>query len=227
MARNALFAGLAATFVAAARPARAQGPMVDAGAFTITHNGAVVGREDFTIRRGRSSGPDGYTIAATVMYPPARPQIRLAPVVELSADSLPVQVQFDIFGIGPRRVYIQFNPRRITVRVVRPGGESARELPASGRELVADDSVFALYALLPAGEGFQVIAPRDAGLKPARLTDEGMTQTTLGGVVHELRHVVLHLGQEVRHLWFDRERKLQKVEVPSAGLVAELVAGPA
>ncbi len=227
MARSSFLAGLAATWAAALPPARAQGPILDAGAFTITRNGIAVGREDFTIRRGRSSGPDGYTIATTVMYPPAAPRIRLAPVVELSADSLPVQVQFDVFGSGQRRVYVQFNPRRITVRVVRPGGESARELPASGRELVADDSVFALYALMPVGERFQVIAPRDADRQAARLTDLGLAQTTLGGVVHELRHVVLHLGEEERHLWFDREGKLQKVEVPAAGLVAERVAGPA
>lgn len=203
-----------------------QGPLLDAGTLLITRGGAPIGRENFTIRRGRSSGPDGYTIATTVLYPPAAPRMRLTPVVELGADSLPVQVQFDIFGDGQRRVYVQFGPRRITVRVVRPGGESARELPVTGREAVADDSVFALYALLPGGQPFQVIQPRSADTRPARITEEGTGQTTLAGVAHELVHRILHLGAEERHLWFDRDGKLQKVEVPSAGVVAERVPGP-
>src|SRR3990172_11297621 len=103
-----------------------QGPVLDAGTLVISRSGMVVGREEFTVRRGRSSGPDGYTITSTVTYPPTSPTVTFSPVVELGPDSIPVQVQFDIYGDGQSRVYVRFGPRRMTLRVVRPGGESAR-----------------------------------------------------------------------------------------------------
>lgn len=221
--RSLIRAGLLATLAAAPAPAAGQGAVLDAGTFLVMRGGAVVGREDFTVRRGRSSASDGFTIATSVAYPPTSPRVTLSQVVEVGPDSLPVQVQFDVFGDGQRRVYVRFGPRRITVRVVRPGGESARELPASGRELVADDSVFALYALLPGPGRFQLIWPRSGGRGVAEVADLGTERTPLTGVAHELRHVVLRLGSEERHLWYDRDGKLMKVELPALGLTAERV----
>ncbi len=198
-----------------------QGPVLDSGTLVISRGGAVVGREEFTIRRGRSSGPEGFTIASSATYPPESPTITLSPVVELGADSLPVQVQFDVFGDGQARVYARFTPRRVTLRVVRPGGESARELPATGRLLVLDDSVFALYAIRPASGPIQTIAPRTGVRLPAELQEQGIESTTLQGVSHPLAHWVLRLGPEERHLWYDEAGRLMRVDVPALGLSAE------
>lgn len=211
---------LAATGVPAASAAP-QGPILDAGTFVISRSGAVVGREDFTVRRGRSTGPDGYTITSTVTYPPTSPSVTLSPVVELGPDSFPVQVQFDVYGEGQSRVYARFGPRRVTLRVVRPGGESARELPATGREIVADDSVFALYTIPPARGARQAVAPRSGARLPAQVLDRGTERATLQGVAREARHIVLRLGSQERHLWYDQDGKLMKVEVPALGLTAE------
>lgn len=216
----ALGALLAATALPAASAAP-QGPILDAGTFVISRNGAVVGREEFTVRRGQSSGPAGYTITSTVTYPPTSPRITLSPVVELGPDSMPVQVQYDIYGDGQARVYARFGPRRVTLRVVRPRGESARELPATGREIVVDDSVFGLYAIPPARGARQAVAPRSGARLPAELLDRGTERTTVQGVSHELRHYVLRLGSQERHLWYDQDGKLMKVEVPALGLTAE------
>ncbi len=218
------------TLLAAARVPAAfaapQGPIVDAGTFVISRSGAVVGREEFTVRRGRSTGWDGYTITSTVAYPPASPSVTLSPVVELGPDSIPVQVQFDVFGDGQSRVYARFGPRRVTLRVVRPGGESARELPATGREIVADDSVFALYTIPPPSGAQQAVAPRSGARLPAAVLDRGTERTTLQGVARELRHLVLRLGSQERHLWYDQKGRLMKVEVPALGLIAERGAAP-
>lgn len=198
-----------------------QGPILDAGTLVISRSGAVVGREEFTVRRGRSGGPDGYTITSTATYPPASPRVTLSPAVELGPDSIPVQVQFDIHGDGQARVYARFGPRRVTLRVVRPGGESARELPATGREIVADDSVFGLYAIPPARGTRQAVFPRSGARLPAEVVDRGTERTTLQGVPRELRHDVLRLGSQERHLWYDQDGRLMKVEIPALSLMAE------
>ncbi len=211
---------LAPTGVPAATAAP-QGPVLDAGTLVISRSGVVVGREEFTVRRGRSSGPDGYTITSAVSYPPSSPSVTLSPVVELGPDSIPVQVQFDVYGDGQSRVYARFGPRRITLRVVRPGGESARELPAVGGEIVADDSVFGLYAIPPARGARHAVAPRSGARFPLEVVDRGTERTTLQGVPRDLRHDVLRLGSQERHLWYDQNGRLMKVEVPALNLTAE------
>lgn len=213
--------------LAAGQPAAPQGPVMDQGSFTITHGDVEVGREQFTLRRGSASGPDGYTITTSAAYPPISPRVTLAPVVELGPDSFPVQMQFDVFGGGQRRVYLQLGPRRVTLRIVHPGGESARELPAAGPAVLVDDSVFALYALLPRGTArLEALAARTGDRSGARIADRGEERTTLQGVAHTLRHVVLSAGDQQLDLWYDPQGRLMRVDVPAVGLVAERTPGP-
>ena len=204
-----------------------QEPVLDQGSFTISHGSTVVGREDFTIRRGGGSTPDGYTIMTSAAYPPAAPRVTLSPVLELGPDSLPVQMRFDVFGSRQRRVYLEFAPRRVTLRILHPGGESARELPATGPEIVLDDSVFALYALVPRGAGhLEALAARTGDRSAVQLIDRGEERTTLQGVGHTLHHIVLRVGEEPRDLWYDGRGRLRRVDVPATGLVAERTPGP-
>ncbi len=220
-------AALLLVALAAGLPLVPQGPVVDQGSFTISHGGSVIGREDFAIRRGSASAPEGYTIKTTASYPPASPRVTLSPVVELGPDSFPVQMQFDVFGDGQQRIYLQLGPRRVTLRVVHPGGESARELPAAGPEVLVDDSVFALYALLPRGAGpLEALAARTGNRSPAQVIDRGEGRTTLQGVGHTLHHIVLRVGDQPRDLWYDAQGRLMRVDVPAAGLVAERTPGP-
>lgn len=212
---------LAALLLTASGP---QGPVVDAGTLVISRGGVAVGREEFVVRRGTSSGPGGFTITTTTRYSVPR-TITLSPVVELGPDTLPVQVQFDVFGDGQARVYVRFAPRRITVRVVRPSGESARELPLTGRTLVADDSVFALYAIRPAAGPLQVLTPRNSQRTAAELLSLGTERTTLRGVSHQLEHWVLR-GPDERHLWYDDAGRLMRVELPALSLTAEREPAP-
>lgn len=210
--------------LAAAPP---QGRILDTGTLVVSRGGAVIGREEFTVRRGSSSGPEGYTITSTATYPPGSPTVTLSPVVELGPDSSPLQVQFDVFGNGKSRVYVRFAPRRVTIRLVRPSGESARELPATRRMLVLDDSVFALYAVRPTPGLQYAIVPRTAGRLSAELLDRGTERTTVQGVSHALAHWVLRSGGEERHLWYDEAGRLMRVDVPALSLTAErLTAAP-
>lgn len=206
-------------------PAPDQANVVDAGSFVILRGTQAVGREEFTIRRGRASGGPGFTIAANASYPAQDPRVTVAAVVELGPDSLPAAVQLDVFGNGQRRVYALFGPRRLNIRVVRPNGETAREFPSSGRNFVADDSVLALYAIPPgSGEGtVQIVSPRQEQRAPGQLEDRGMRRTPVAGIARTLRLLVLETGDESRNLWYDEAGRLIKVDLPSRGITAERV----
>jgi hypothetical protein len=213
--------------LAAGPLAAPQGPVLDEGSFSISQGGVQVGREVFTIRRGSPSAPDGFTISTSASYPATGPRVRLSPVVELGPDSLPRQMQFDVFGGGQRRIYLQFGPHRVTLRVVHPGGESARELPRVRREILVDDSVFALYALLPrATADLGALAARTGDRSAAQIIDRGEQHTTLQGAARTLHHIVLRVGEQSRDLWYDAQGRLMRVDIPATGLVAERLPGP-
>lgn len=201
--------------------------VLDAGRLLIRRGEEVIGSEEFSLRRGRASGGEGYTLAARASYPPRGTRVALAPVVELGPDSLPALVQFDVLGEGQRRVYARFGSRRLTIRIVRPDGEAAREYPASPRSWVADDSVFALYAIPPGrtpGE-IDLVHPRTERRSTARLSDRGTERVLMGGVAHTLHHLVLETSEGPRHLWYDSSGRLMKVELPALNLEAERVEG--
>ena len=126
-----------------------------------------------------------------------------------------------LFGDGQARAYAQFGPRRITIRVVHPGGESARELPAMGAVTLVDDSVFALHAVPPARRARQAVAVRSGARLPVEVLERGVERTAIQGIPRDLRHEVLRTGSDERHLWYDQDGKLMKVEAPGVSLTAE------
>jgi hypothetical protein len=200
---------------------------VDAGTLLILKDGEVVGREEFTVRRGPGSG-SGYTISTTVLYPATRPTKVLSFDVELGPDTLPTAVQIEVTGPDPHRVYAAFGVRRVTIRTVRPGREAARELPGAPRHLLLDDSAFALQAMLPrAGNGgFTALAPRQDRRATARLSRAGEARTVINDVAHTLERVTFETDGRLRRLWYDEHGRLMKAEDLQLGLVAERREGP-
>lgn len=207
------------------RPTVAQ--VVDGGTLVILSGGEVVGREEFTVRRGRTTGP-GHTISTTAWYPATHATITLSFELELGADSVPTAVQLEVTGPDPYRLYAAMGTRRVTIRTVRPGREAARELPGAERHVVLDDSVFALQALLPRDgtPGFAGVVPRRDQRARAQVTWVGEARTEIGGVVHALQQVTLRLNGRIRHLWYDQGGRLMKAEDAGTGLVAERREGP-
>lgn len=173
-----------------------QGPGQDRGVFRVRRGTTAIGREEFTIERVPApGGATAVTISSINHYPPA----------------------------PPLRTFARFGPRRITVRLETPSTEVAREYPAAS-SLVADDSVFAVYAIaasLPPGE-IRVLYPRSGQRAAGQIVDRGTAETTIGETTLALRYLVVDRGAggEV-HLWFDADSRLMKVSLPSRRLVAE------
>jgi hypothetical protein len=209
------------------------GTSIDEGVFVVREDTVEVARESFRLAHGRlSRGEAGWTLATTVRYDRARPVIVLSPILEVSGDTLPATLQYDVADPRqPSRILGELNRNRFTVRFVARSTERAREFPAGQRTTVLDDSVFALY--LFAGwwasstpVSLTAIVPRALRRDMIEVQDHGLASTTLNRDPATLRHVSVSGGANgIVHLWFDTAGRLMKVEIPSRRLSAERTAG--
>jgi len=207
-----------------------QAPL-DEGAFLVREDTLEVARESFRLRQGRlARGGTGWTLSTAIRYDRARPVVMLSPILEVSADTLPATLQYDVADPRePVRILGELGRGRFTVRVVARTTERAREFPAGGRPVVLDDSVFALYLFAAwraaeASGALTAIVPRGLRRETVQVQDQGLASTILNGHPTALRHVTVSGGANgVVHLWLDAAGRLMKVEIPSRRLTAERV----
>ena len=206
---------------------------LDEGTFVVREDTLEVARESFRLMHGRlARGGVGWTLATTIRYDRTRPVVVLAPILDVSTDTLPATLQYDVADPRqPVRILGELGRGRFTVRFVARATERAREFPAGGRPVVLDDSVFALYlfaAWRAAGEPAQLtaIVPRGLRREAVEVQDRGQEPTTLNHSAVTLRHVTVTGGlNQVVHLWLDATARLMKVEIPSRRLSAERTPG--
>jgi len=206
---------------------------LDEGTFVVREDTLEVARESFRLMHGRlARGGVGWTLATTIRYDRTRPVVVLAPILDVSTDTLPATLQYDVADPRqPVRILGELGRGRFTVRFVARATERAREFPAGGRPVVLDDSVFALYlfaAWRAAGEPGQLtaIVPRGLRREAVEVQDRGLEPTTLNHSAVTLRHVTVTGGpNQVVHLWLDATARLMKVEIPSRRLSAERTPG--
>src|SRR5437899_10369611 len=73
------------------------GTTMDEGVFVVRVDTLEVARESFRLSHGRlSRGETGWTLATTIRYDRSRPVIVLAPILEVSGDTMPLTLQYDI-----------------------------------------------------------------------------------------------------------------------------------
>jgi hypothetical protein len=210
----------------AGQPPTAKAQLLDEATLLVRRGDVILGREDFSVTRTNlSDGSVGFRLAVVASYPERRAAITLRPLVEFGADSLPRTVQLDVTNEGTQRILTEFGSRRITIRAISSDGESAREYPAVRRPLVADDSILSLYALPPgSGPGpVRLVAPRHRTQQDYRLANRGQETSTVVGQSLTMLHLVLTSGTDERHLWYDEEGRLMKVEIPTRDVTAERV----
>lgn len=198
---------------------------LDEGTFVVREDTIDVARESFRLSHGRlARGGVGWTLATAIRYDRARPVVVLSPILEVSADTLPATLQYDVADPrAPLRILGELGRGRFTVRFMARATERAREFPTGGRPVVLDDSVFALY-IFAAWRAASEPAPLTA-IVPRGLRRE-MVQIQDHGVAGSLRHITVTGGtNQVVHLWLDAAGRLMKVEIPSRRLTAERQSG--
>ena len=210
---------------------------VDEGTFVVRQDTVEVARESFRLIHGRlQRGGIGWTLATTVRYDRARPVIVLAPIVEITTDTLPATLQYDVADPRePSRILGELGRGRFTVRIVSRTTERAREFPANGRPVVLDDSVFALYTVVAWRAAAQpvtltAIVPRGLRRDTVQVQEVDATGSGGGGggglpaPPGALRHVTVTGGPNgVVHLWLDGAGHLLRVEIPARRLSAERI----
>jgi hypothetical protein len=152
----------------------------------------------------------------------------LAPIVEVSSDSQPLSLDFEVANPRePLRIRGEVARQRLTVRYLGRRVERAREVPITGPAVILDDSVFAPYvfAAWRARQGrldLLAVVPRGDRREVVTVEDLGSATTTVNGDPATLRHVRLTGGaNEVVHLWLNANGFLDKIEIPSRHLRVE------
>lgn len=200
---------------------------IDEGTLVVRADTAVIAKETFRLAIVRlGAGGTGWTLASTIRYD--RPVLVLAPIIEITSDSQPSSIEFDVADPkDPQRIRGQFSRGRFTARFLGRKTERAREFPVTGRTVVLDDSVFTPYLFLAWQAGPQPleiasIVPRAGRREPLTIRDLGVGPTLLNGASVELRHITITGGvNQVVDVWLDENGHLYKVAIPSRHIIAE------
>ncbi len=213
-------AALAIAAPAAPRALLAQ-DVIDEGILQVRRGQNVIAREEFRVLATAA----GYRVMSTVYYPPRRPRVVISVVLDIGADSMPSMFQMTSER-GGWNVAAQFGARRTTFRVESPTGETAREHPTADRTLVVGDSVYAVYAILPGLQTGSVVLtwPKHDRQVEYSINHEPNQATVVDGRPMTLRQVILRADPDRRHLWYDPQGRLMKIELLQSGIVVERIA---
>jgi hypothetical protein len=184
----------------------------------VTQGGKEIGREDFTLTKGRARGAAGTTLSATARYPAGVPTKRLTAVLERTAEFAIAKFQLDVEGPdGTTVILAAGSGARLIVRTVASGSESGRELPGGPDVVLLDDDVHSLYSAAadlatPAGKRLTAIFPRTG--KRASFTAR-LETTGQGDTIR-----ITLTGDIAGTLLTDTEGRLRRLELPGQNKVA-------
>ena len=179
----------------------------------VTQGGKEIGREDFTLTKGRGRGAPGTTLSATARYPATAAVTRLTAQLERTPEFAIAKFQLDVESpSGTTVILAAGSGARLIVRMVAQGSESGRELPGGPDIVLLDDEVHSLYTAVadlatPAGKRLTAIFPRTG--KRASFT--ARRETPGQG---ETARVVL-AGDVAGTLLTDTEGRLHRLELPA------------
>ena len=179
----------------------------------VRQGGKEIGRENFTLTKGRGRGAPGTTLSATARYPATAPTTGLTAVLERTPEFAIAKFQLDVESPdGTTVILAAGSGARLVVRTVAKGSESGRELPGGPDVVLLDDEVHSLYSTVadlatPAGKRLTAIFPRTG--KRASFT--ARLETTGQG---ETKRIVL-TGDLAGTLLTDTEGRLHRLELPA------------
>lgn len=194
---------------------------IDEGTLVVHADTALIARETFRLASVRlGAGGNGWTLASTIRYD--HPVLVLAPILEVDSDSQPSGLEFDVADPhDPQRIRGTLARGRFTARSLGRHTERTREFPVSGRAVVLDDSVFALYLFVawyarPQPVEILSVVPRAGRRETLSIQDLGVGPTLWNRASVRLRHVTVTGGaNQVVDVWLDENARLCKVEIPS------------
>ena len=206
------------------RSLAAQSVVVDQGTFALSVEGALVGTEEFSIRRA-GFGNDAVFIASGVVTTALGAESQdLRTLLRATApDGAAGGYQVKVAGAEAVEITLSLAGRRFVSSFVSDAGQEEREFRARpGTRIVEHLVAHHFYFLrnLREGASTPVIEPRsrlELELTAGAWEDE---EIRLGRNRVSARRVVFSTSQGDRLVWFDRQGRVLRVEVPASGYVA-------
>ena len=209
---------------ASALPAGAQGIVVDQGRFAVSIGGRAAGSEEFVIRRA-SGREDAIFANGTVRIDVDGGRQEIRPLLQAAPpDGTAVGYQVSVTGPDAMELRLQRSGRRYVASIQSAIGDEDREFQALVDTRVVERGVAHHYYFLRdirEGRAAHVLEPRtrrQLELVAGARTDE---EIRVGRNVVEARRVEFTAGQDHRIVWYDRQGRVLRVEIPSERYVAE------
>ncbi len=219
------FSFVCLVFGLVATPLLGQGVIVDQGTFSIRMGGEEVGSEDFVIRRaGLGSGDALFASGSVSITSPAqqviRPLLRVRPLTG-AADEYQVQVT----GRDATEIRVGLTGRRYVASMRSEMGAEDREFQARPDTRVIESGVAHHYYFVRderEGREIYVLEPRSRRQLTLVASTPVQEELRLGPNVVSARRITFTAdGGEERIVWFDRQGRVLKVEIPSLAYAAE------
>lgn len=207
--------------------AAAQGVVVDQGTFALRVGGVDAGTEEFVIRRaGLGSGDALFASGVVSLQSPGVRQIRpLLRVQPLTGTAEEYQVSVTGEDASEIRLGLVTGSRRYVASVRSAAGAEDREFQARPNTYVLEAEVAHHYYFLrgerPGRDAF-ALEPRSRRQLTLPVSSAVDEELRLGPNVVNARRVTFAAGTEdERIVWYDRQGRVLRVEVPSLTYVAE------
>lgn len=218
-----LLAAVLVLAVVAPRPLTAQPAMVDEGSFTITRDGAPVGREVFRILS--TPGIGGSILKAQSSVTLDGRTITSSYVTNAAGAPETYTIEVREGGDVAERATGSGRPGRISVDAQSPTSRSAKEYVASAGVLVFDDDVFHQYHFLARRDGaagrVPIVFPRRNVQEAMQVRRAGEEPVVVAGrAVPASKLVLTPADGAEREIWVDGAQRVLKVAIPSRQLVA-------
>ncbi len=216
---------LAAGLMLAPSTGTAQGVVVDQGTFALRIDGQDAGTEEFVIRRaGLGSGDALFASGVVSMTAPAarqiRPLLRVEPVSGAAEE-----YQVSVTGSDAAEIRVGLAGRRYVASIRSEAGAEDREFQARPDTHVLEAGVAHHHHFLGgerAGSDAYALEPRTRRQLTLSVGGSESEELRLGPNVVTSRRVVFGEGSEdERVVWYDRQGRVLKVEIPALGFVAE------
>jgi hypothetical protein len=223
--REWLRAALALAPLVAPGVLAAQSVVVDEGTFTVSLAGAPAGTEKFAIRRAGVGGEAIVIANAVIELNRGEGPIELRPLLEVTpADDASSSYQLKVSGAETSELSVRLAGRRYVSRIHTEAGEEEREFLARPGTRIVEEGVAHHYYFLRAvreASSTPVIEPRTRSQLQLLASAASEEEVLVGAARVGARKVTFSAGSDARHVWFDEQGRVLRVEIPARGYVAE------
>lgn len=217
---------LAVVLALSGAPLGAQGVVVDQGQFEIRVDGRPAGTEDFVIRRaslgqGAAFFANG-VVSSTVPHETSevRPLLRASP-----PDGRAESYQVEVTGDDAMELRLALSGRRYVATIRSAVGDEDREFQARPDTRILDRAVAHHHYFLRdvrVDRAAHVLEPRSRSQYTLTATNRVEEELTIGPNVVQARRVEYTSdGAHGRTVWYDRQGRVLRVEIPAQSYVAE------